>query len=92
MIFFPFKKAGAHLNYVCNNSAKFPIDSLKILGEVHYTTFFRGDGWMDGKTDRVKTNCTHYPTPDYRHRGIKITPQALALKICENLYQDFKNF
>ena len=37
MIFFLFKKKGAHLQYACNICAKFQIDCLKTVEGVDYT-------------------------------------------------------
>ena len=37
MIFSFFEKAGAHLQYVCNNCANFQIDCLKTVGGVDCT-------------------------------------------------------
>ena len=51
-IIFLFKKAGAHLQYVYNNLAKFQIDFIQNcwrIGGVDYTNFLDG---TDGRTDR----------------------------------------
>ena len=55
IIFFLIKKAGSHLQYVCNNCAKFQVDWLKLWEELIIQTLYRRDGRtdekMDGKTD-----------------------------------------
>ena len=38
-MFFLTKMAGAHCQYVCNNSAKFQIDCLKTVEGVDYKTY-----------------------------------------------------
>ena len=43
MIFLPFKKAGAHLQCVCNIYAKFQKNCLKTVGGAAYTNFFQCD-------------------------------------------------
>ena len=49
---FLFKKADAHLQYVCNDCAKFQIDCLITVRGVDYTNFLEGtDGRTDGQTD-----------------------------------------
>ena len=44
IIFFPFKKAGAHLQCLCNIFAKFQVICLKTVGGVDYTDSVYGQG------------------------------------------------
>ena len=55
--FLSFKKAGAHLQYICKKSAKFQRECLIAVGGVDYTHFLEGtERYTDGQTDRGKHN------------------------------------
>ena len=56
-VFF-FKKAGAHLQYACNNCASFRLIAQNLWKELIIQSIFEvTDGQAEGKTYRDKTKC-----------------------------------